>query len=65
MLRREERDFLDDVTLEDAREALQVPVFPTETDGFALWDAICGVLPEAATAEKVSGSSSDGFYRYN
>jgi putative radical SAM enzyme (TIGR03279 family) len=65
MLRREERDFLDDVTLEDAREALQVPVFPTETDGFALWDAICGVLPEAATAAKDSGSSSDGFYRYN
>ena len=65
MLRREERDFLDDVTLEDAREALQVPVFPTETDGFALWDAICGVLPEAATAAKDSSSSSDGFYRYN
>ena len=65
MLRREEQDFLDDVTLEDAREALQVPVFPTETDGFALWDAICGVLPEAATAAKDSGSSSDGFYRYN
>ena len=65
MLRREERDFLDDVTLEDAREALLVPVFPTETDGFALWDAICGVLPEAATAAKDSSSSSDGFYRYN
>ncbi|MBR4551792.1 MAG: DUF512 domain-containing protein [Oscillospiraceae bacterium] len=65
MLRREERDFLDDVTLEDAREALQIPVFPTETNGFALWDAICGVLPEAATAAKDSGSSSDGFYRYN
>ncbi|MBQ3803471.1 MAG: DUF512 domain-containing protein [Oscillospiraceae bacterium] len=65
MLRREERDFLDDVTLEDAREALQVPIFPTETDGFALWDAICGVLPEAATAAKDSSSSSDGFYRYN
>ena len=65
MLRREERDFLDDVTLEDARKALQIPVFPTETNGFALWDAICGVLPEAATAAKDSGSSSDGFYRYN
>lgn len=66
MLRREERDFLDDVTLEDAREALQVPVLPTETDGFALWDAICGVPPEAVpAAANDSGSPADGFYRYN
>ena len=30
MLRRQERDFLDDVTLQEAEEALGVPVFPVE-----------------------------------
>ena len=42
MLRREERDFLDDVTLLEAEKALGVPVIPVESDGFALWDALCG-----------------------
>ena len=66
MLRREERDFLDDVTLQEAKAALRVPVLPVETDGFALWDAICGVLPDAADgAAKNSRPSSDEFYRYN
>ena len=66
MLRREERDFLDDVTLQEAKAALRVPVLPVETDGFALWDAICGVLPDAADgAAENSRPSSDEFYRYN
>ena len=71
MLRREERDFLDDVTLQEASDALQIPVVPTESDGFQLWDAVCGILPEGAafpgTAAAVPASSSaaDEFYRYN
>ena len=43
MLRREEMDFLDSVTLEEASNALGVPVIPTEADGFELLDAMLGV----------------------
>ena len=46
MLRREEMDFLDDVTLEQASKELDVPIYPIECDGFALWDAMSGILPE-------------------
>ena len=42
MLRRQEDDFLDDVTRREAGEALGVPVIAVESDGFLLWDAICG-----------------------
>ena len=46
MLRRQEMDFLDDVTLEQASEALGLPIYPVECDGFALCDAMFGILPE-------------------
>ena len=47
MLRRQEMDFLDDVTLEQAVEELGLPIYPVEEDGFGLWDAISGdALPE-------------------
>ena len=46
MLRREELDFLDGVTLEGASAALGVPVFPVPSDGAALSGAMFGVLPE-------------------
>ena len=36
MLRRQEMDFLDDITLEQAVEALDVPIYPIEQDGFGL-----------------------------
>ncbi len=63
MLRRQEVDFLDDVTLEQAVQALQVPIYPTEQDGFALWDAISGdVLPEVKSPRK--GEVTE-YYRYN
>lgn len=38
MLRRDELDFLDDITLEQAIDALGVKIYPIESDGFALWD---------------------------
>ncbi|MBO6092687.1 MAG: DUF512 domain-containing protein [Oscillospiraceae bacterium] len=64
MIRREERDFLDDVTLQQASEELGVPIYPIEEDGFALWDAMSGeVLPELPGAK--GKKTEDVFYRYN
>ena len=63
MLRRQEMDFLDDVLLEDAVEALGVPIYPIESDGFALWDAISGILPEVKLP--VREESHEAFYKYN
>ena len=64
MLRRQEMDFLDDVTLEQAEGELGVKIYPTESDGFALWDAISGeALPEVRLP--VREESSEQFYRYN
>ena len=63
MLRREEQDFLDDVTLEQAIEALGVPIYPLEQDGFALWDAMSGVLPEVKLPRREQ--SGEKFYKYN
>lgn len=62
MLRREEMDFLDDVTLEQATNALGVPIYPVEQDGFALWDAISGELPEVKLPTR--GEDTE-YYRYN
>ena len=63
MLRREEMDFLDDVTLEQAVKALGVPIYPVEEDGFALWDAISGdALPEVRSPR--AGEVTE-YYRYN
>ena len=63
MLRREEMDFLDDVKLSEASEALGLPILPVEQDGFALFDAMAGELPalKAPQESPVSGE----FYRYN
>ena len=64
MLRREELDFLDDVTLEEAAAALGVAIYPIESDGFALWDAISGdQLPEIKIP--VRDESREKFYKYN
>ena len=64
MLRREELDFLDDVTLEEASDALGVPIFPVEQDGFALWDAISGdALPEIRLPKR--DENRERFYKYN
>ena len=63
MLRREEMDFLDDVTLEQAAAALKTPIYPLEQDGFALWDAMCGLLPELRLPRR--GENKEEFYSYN
>ena len=62
MIRRQEQDFLDDVTLQQAIEALGVPIIPVEQDGFALWDAMAGELPALQTP--MQGENTE-YYRYN
>ncbi len=62
MLRRQEMDFLDDVTLEEASRALGVPIIPVEQDGFALWDAMAGELPAVKRPET---GEDTAYYRYN
>ncbi|MBQ9250737.1 MAG: DUF512 domain-containing protein [Oscillospiraceae bacterium] len=63
MLRRQEMDFLDDVTLEQASAALGVPIYPIEQDGFALWDAMSGLLPELKLPQR-DGAETE-YYQYN
>ena len=63
MLRRQEQDFLDDVTLAQAIEELGLPIYPVEQDGFALWDAMCGLLPELPAAQ--CHDEQTEYYRYN
>ncbi len=63
MLRRAEMDFLDDVKLEEASAALGLPIYPIEQDGFALFDAVCGELPELRLP--VREENNEQFYKYN
>ena len=63
MLRREEMDFLDDVTLEQASRELGLPIYPVEQDGFALWDAVSGLLPELKLPRRENEETE--YYRYN
>ena len=63
MLRREEMDFLDDVPLEQASKELGVPIYPVEQDGFALWDAMAGELPEIRLP--VRAEPTEEYYKYN
>ena len=62
MLRRQEMDFLDDITLREASRALGVPIYPVEQDGFALWDAMAGELPEIRLPSQ--GENTE-YYQYN
>lgn len=67
MIRRAERDFLDDVTLAEASENLGVPVLPVEQDGFELLDAMLG-LSAGQNAEDCCAEApgaEEEFYRYN
>lgn len=63
MLRREEMDFLDDVTLAQASEALGLPIYPVEADGFELFDAVSGIMPELKLPKEQSDNCQ--YYRYN
>ncbi len=55
-------DFLDDVKLSEAVEALGLPIYPIEQDGFALFDAIAGELP--AVRRPAEGKAEE-YYQYN
>jgi len=46
MLRQEEMDFLDGLTLEEAERELGVKIYPISQDGGELCDAMLGILPE-------------------
>lgn len=64
MLRRQEMDFLDDVSLKELSDKLGVPVYPVEQDGFALWDAISGTALNAEHGS-CAGASQGEYYMYN
>ena len=64
MLRRQELDFLDDIRLSEAEQALGLPVIPVEADGFALWDAFCGKIPESAERPP-EWIENTAYYLYN
>ena len=63
MLRREEVDFLDSISLHEASEALGVPIYPVENDGGALCDAMFGILPEIPAP--VQGAEDTEYNKYN
>lgn len=63
MIRRQERDFLDDITVEQVQQELAVPVISVEQDGFALCDAMFGILPEERPPRKASEETE--YYSYN
>ena len=66
MLRHRENVFLDDVTLEEAEQALGVPVVPVEQDGGALADAIFGWGQEGEDLGQVEWvRPEDEYYCYN
>lgn len=63
MIRRDEMDFLDDVTLEAASEALGVPIYPNRQDGFDLCDAMFGILPKLPNPKREEKANE--YYEYN
>jgi len=63
MLRREERDFLDDIKLEEASAALGIPIIPVEQDGFDLLEAMLGFKDTSGRTE--TKNIQEEFYRYN
>lgn len=62
MLRSEEMDFLDGVTLDRVSEELGVPVYPVKRGGGLLCDAVLGILPEPG---KPRVSEDTEYCRYN
>lgn len=66
MIRKDEQDFLDDITLKEASDALGVPVIPVSQDGFELAEAMFGIFPKKEEPkEENTGGIEDSFYRYN
>ncbi|MCQ2406581.1 MAG: DUF512 domain-containing protein, partial [Oscillospiraceae bacterium] len=62
MLRREERDFLDSISLEEAEKTLGVSIIPVISDGGELCDAMLGA-DESHAAPGLSGETE--FNKYN
>ena len=62
MLRQDEVDFLDGVTLAEASAALGVPVYPVSCDGGMLCDAMFGLLPEIPQPKPAEETE---YYSYN
>ena len=63
MLRQEEVDFLDGITLKTASEALGVPIYPVSNDGGALCNAMFGVLPEIPVPKNQAENTEYNKYR--
>lgn len=63
MLRQEEMDFLDDVTLAEAERELGVKIYPIAQDGGELCDAVLGILPEVRHPNTQTEDTE--YYRYN
>lgn len=63
MLRRDEMDFLDGVTLKQASDELGIPIYPIGSDGFDLCDAMFGILPEVKMPY-IDGENTQ-YYKYN
>lgn len=63
MLRREEMDFLDDITIERAEAELGVPIYPIEEDGGELCDAMLGLLPQRKRPNRETENTE--YYSYN
>ena len=63
MLRQDEMDFLDDITLEEASRRLGVPIYPVGEAGFDLCDAFTGILPEVKLPKR--NEEETEYYRYN
>lgn len=63
MLRREEMDFLDGMTLEQVSAALGVPLYPIAEDGGELCDAVLGLLPDVRLPEREGENTP--YNRYN
>ena len=63
MLRQEEMDFLDDITLEEAERELGVKIYPISQDGGELCDAMLGLMPEVRKAR--SDAEDTEYNKYN
>ena len=66
MVRHDELDFLDDITLEQASAALGVPIYPVDADGFASATP-CSASCRRCTCPTGAAAAPTGaeYYKYN
>ena len=66
MIRKDEQDFLDDITLKQASEILGVPIIAVSQDGYDLATAMFGIPAEKAENNFDDAcAGNDEFYKYN